>query len=385
MAVAVGAVNRVPVRLKKASTSNNSPKACSSRKLRVVAQEIDEKKQTDGDRWKGLIEDVSDDQQDITRGKGLVDTLFQAPTGMGTHDAVLSSYEYISQGLREYNLDNKLDGFYIAPAFMDKLVVHITKNFMTLPNIKIPLILGIWGGKGQGKSFQCELVFRKMGINPIMMSAGELESGNAGEPTKLIRQRYREAADIIKKGKMCCLFINDLDAGAGRMGGTTQYTVNNQMVNATLMNIVNNPTNVQLPGMYNKQENPRGIFRTDGVPDEAVVKLVDTFPGQSIDFFGALRARVYDDEVRKWVSGVGIENIGIKLEQENVKRVQLAETYLKDAALGEANKDSIDRGIFYGKAAQQVNVPVPEGCTDPSASNYDPTARSDDGSCLYKV
>jgi hypothetical protein len=35
------------------------------------------------------------------------------------------------------------------------------------------------------------------------MSAGELESGNAGEPAKLIRQRYREASDVIKKGKMC--------------------------------------------------------------------------------------------------------------------------------------------------------------------------------------
>lgn len=36
-----------------------------------------------------------------------------------------------------YDLDNKLDGFYIAPAFMDKLVVHITKNFLKLPNIKV--------------------------------------------------------------------------------------------------------------------------------------------------------------------------------------------------------------------------------------------------------
>ena len=35
-----------------------------------------------------------------------------------------------------YNLDNTMDGFYIAPAFMDKIVVHITKNFMSLPNIK---------------------------------------------------------------------------------------------------------------------------------------------------------------------------------------------------------------------------------------------------------
>lgn len=36
-----------------------------------------------------------------------------------------------------YNFDNTMDGFYIAPAFMDKLIVHITKNFMTLPGIKV--------------------------------------------------------------------------------------------------------------------------------------------------------------------------------------------------------------------------------------------------------
>ncbi|KAE8708981.1 Ribulose bisphosphate carboxylase/oxygenase activase [Hibiscus syriacus] len=438
---------------KVSARSGNSNKLPSGSFRVVAAKEIDESKQTDGDRWKGLATDVSDDQQDITRGKGMVDSLFQAPMNDGTHYAVMSSYEYISQGLKQYNLDNNMDGFYIAPAFMDKLVVHITKNFMTLPNIKVPLILGIWGGKGQGKSFQCELVFAKMGINPIMMSAGELESGNAGEPAKLIRQRYREAADIIRKGKMCCLFINDLDAGAGRMGGTTQYTVNNQMVNATLMNIADNPTSVQLPGMYNQEDNPRvpiivtgndfstlyaplirdgrmekfywaptredrigvckGIFRTDGIPDEDIVKLVDTFPGQSIDFFGAVRARVYDDEVRNWIGDVGVEGIGKKLvnsregpptfeqpkmtigklleygnmlvaEQENVKRVQLADKYLSEAALGEANEDSINRGTFYGKAAQQVGVPVPEGCTDPGADNFDPTARSDDGSCTYQ-
>jgi hypothetical protein len=56
---------------------------------------------------------------------------------------------------------------------------------------------------------------------------------------------------------MCSLFINDLDAGAGRMGESTQYTVNNQMVNATLMNIADSPTNVQLPGVYKNEEIPR--------------------------------------------------------------------------------------------------------------------------------
>lgn len=84
---------------------------------------------------------------------------------------------------------------------------------------------------------------------------------------------------------------------------------------------------------------------------------------------------MYDDEVRKWVSGIGVENIGKSLvnsksgpptfdkpamtmeklmsygfllvkEQENVKRVQLANTYLSSAALGDANADSIDQGTF---------------------------------------
>lgn len=46
------------------------------------------------------------------------------------------------------------DGYYISPAFLDKLSIHVAKNFMDLPKIKVPLILGIWGGKGQGKTFQ---------------------------------------------------------------------------------------------------------------------------------------------------------------------------------------------------------------------------------------
>lgn len=95
------------------------------------------------------------------------------------------------------------------------------------------------------------------------------------------------------------------------------------------------------------------------------------------DFFGAIRARVYDDEVRKWVGEVGVEAIGKNLvnskegppsfeqpqmtleklldygnmlvnEQENVKRVQLADQYLSQAALGDANSDSIKSGNFYG-------------------------------------
>lgn len=369
-------------------------------------------------RWKGMDEDISDDQQDIARGRNMVDSKFQGGFGLGgTHNAVMSSSDYVSDGFKDLN--NMTDeGYYISKGFMDRVTVHICKNFMELPKIKVPLILGVWGGKGQGKTFQSMLMFKKLGISPIVMSAGELESGNAGEPAKLIRQRYREASDIIKKGRMSTLFINDLDAGAGRMGGSTQYTVNNQMVNATLMNLADNPTNVQLPGQYQVEEIPRvpiiatgndfstlyaplirdgrmekyywsptfedrvgvacGIFKADGVEEKDVEVLVRTFDGQSIDFFGALRARVYDDKVREWITETGIEALGpllvnpkrgsavtfdaprmnldillqygkmLEAEQENVKRVQLADSYLDGAVLAGDGGSSNTAGSLLG-------------------------------------
>merc|ERR1719158_1674067 len=119
----------------------------------------------------------------------MVDSLFQGNAGIGgTHQAVLHTSEYVSDSKRSFN--NIDAGFYISPAFLDKMTVHIAKNFLSLPKLKIPLILGIWGGKGQGKTFQTEIGFQKLSISPIVMSAGELESGNAGEPAKLLRQRY---------------------------------------------------------------------------------------------------------------------------------------------------------------------------------------------------
>ncbi|KAJ4704631.1 Ribulose bisphosphate carboxylase/oxygenase activase [Melia azedarach] len=66
--------------LKKVS-SKISRQRLSSNKFKVVS-EYDEKKQTAADRWGGLAYDTSDDQKDITRGKGVVDSLFQTPMGM---------------------------------------------------------------------------------------------------------------------------------------------------------------------------------------------------------------------------------------------------------------------------------------------------------------
>lgn len=153
------------------------------------------------------------------------------------------------------------------------------------------------GPKGTGKTFQTELSFKKMKAEPIIMSAGELESEIAGNPGYLIRKRYRKAADMSKsRGVMSCLMVNDIDAGLGRfevcachppgpvfnvpvpqrarwpprtssrpcplrMGQAntvcnvqaTQCTVNNQIVCATLMSMCDDPTHVSIGEVWRKE------------------------------------------------------------------------------------------------------------------------------------
>jgi ribulose bisphosphate carboxylase small subunit len=240
--------------------------------------------------------------------------------------------------------------YYISPRFLEKLAVHITKNYLRLPAVRMPLILGIHGRKGEGKTFQCELVYERMGVEIVHISGGELESPDAGDPARLIRLRYREAAELVRvRGRMAVLMINDIDAGAGRFDALTQYTVNTQLVNNTLMNIADNPTNVQLPGSYDETAIQRvpivltgndlstlyaplirdgrmekfywepnrddqigivgGIFAPDGLSQADVVTLVDTFPTQAIDFFGAVRSQIYDEQITHFIHSVGLENV----------------------------------------------------------------------------
>ena len=175
-----------------------------------------------------------------------------------------------------------------------------------------------------------------------------------GDPARLIRMRYREAGEMVKvRGKMAVLVIQDIDAGIGRVDQMTQYTVNTQLVNGTLMNIADTPTNVQLPGSYDASPTQRipiivtgndfstlyaplvrdgrmekyyweptrddrigivfGIFSGDRVSEGDVAKLIDIFPTQSIDFYGALRSRLYDEQVSQFIRKVGLEGLSTRI------------------------------------------------------------------------
>ncbi|XP_041992523.1 ribulose bisphosphate carboxylase/oxygenase activase, chloroplastic-like isoform X2 [Salvia splendens] len=282
---------------------------------------------------------------------GIIDDLF---TGnfLGKDSDIVFDYRQKATRSFEY-----LQGdYYIAPAFLDKVVVHMAKNFMAHQlNVRVPLILGIWGGKGQGKTFQTELIFRALGVEPIIMSAGELESERAGEPGRLIHERYRTASQVVQnQGKMSCLMINDIDAGLG-IFGNTQMTVNNQIVVGSLMNIADNPTRVSIGQGWREADITHRIpiivtgndfariyaplirdgrmdkfywqpteedivnivsrmYEKDGITNDEVVSIVQEFPNQALDFYGALRSRTYDRSILEWVNDAGgAEDLGTRL------------------------------------------------------------------------
>lgn len=284
-------------------------------------------------------------------------------------------------------LNNIVGDYYIAQRFLDAVTMHIVKNHMVDlgcfdKQTRVPLILGIWGGKGQGKSFQTELCFKKLGVEPVVMSAGELEHEWAGTPGKLIRERYRKASEVARiRGKLGCLLINDIDAGLGHFENT-QLTVNNQIVVGTLMNLCDHPNQVNLgtgwmendwitrvpiivtgndfstvfaplirDGRMDKfywkpsKEDLVGIlhqmYRDDGLSEADMAALLDLYPNQTLDFYGALRAATYDNQIRQWIqrdvlkgaiseANENLQELGRRLvRQENLPKFEPVELTLK--------------------------------------------------------
>lgn len=308
--------------------------------------------------------------------------------------------------------------YYISPRFEEKLSVFITKNYLNIPNMRVPLILGIHGRKGEGKSFQCNLVLEKMGVEVTHISGGELESPDAGDPARLLRLRYRETAELIKvRGQMCVIMINDLDAGAGRFDQGTQYTVNTQLVNATLMNIADNPTNVQLPGSYDATPLHRvpiiatgndfstlyaplirdgrmekyywqpnrddktgivgGIFSEDGLSSQEVEQLLGTFPQQAIDFFSALRSRIYDEQIRDFIYEVGLEHISQRVVKSlaglpEFRRPDFSLPHLIEIGnLIVAEQQQVDNNRLVAEYNRVLNFPQHNTSSDKTPSNQE--------------
>jgi len=253
---------------------------------------------------------------------------------------------------------------FVPERFTKEVLVHVFKNLWSSQVPSAPLILGIHGPSGWGKTFQCEHVLKSIGAKVFLISGGQLESKDAGEPARLIRQTYKAAgASLLERisdngrtvlppeAKLAVLLINDVDTGLGNWGDNVQKTINTQTVFGELMHLTDYPTvvdNRETPRIpiiltgndFTKLYDPliragRMVsFEWSPKDDEkiAIVEqvfaeltrsecetLVSTLQSHSttnghsndlnIAFFAHLRSALYDDLIWRVVKQYGVENI----------------------------------------------------------------------------
>jgi SpoVK/Ycf46/Vps4 family AAA+-type ATPase len=226
---------------------------------------------------------------------------------------------------------------YISSRFERVIKLHVIKNLVT--GFPVPLILGIHGPSGCGKTYQCEYLLRELGAKSFLISGGQLESGTAGEPAKLIRESYIAASESIQKGdsKVAVILINDVDTGLGNWGGNVQTTINTQTVYGELMHLVDYPTSVEgrltmripiiltgndftklyeplvragrmtafewNPNLEEKIEIISGIF--PDLEKKQCSQLAQEFQNQSVAFFSHLNSILKDDILWRSIQRIG--------------------------------------------------------------------------------
>lgn len=146
-----------------------------------------------------------------------------------------------------FMVKTKRDQLYIPDRFKQVVALHILKNNLKRIEVKVPLLLGIYGPTGEGKTVQCESILKNMGVKSFLISGGQLDSDIAGQSAQLVRSTYIEASMRVRRGEcsLAAVLINDIDTGLGSVGGDSKHTMNQLTVFADLMHLVDYPTSVE--------------------------------------------------------------------------------------------------------------------------------------------
>jgi hypothetical protein len=127
----------------------------------------------------------------------------------------------------------------IPERFAQAVDEHLVFNLLGVDHW--PLLLGVFGRPGDGKSFQIRTHLERRGVLALSINAADLESDRAGTPGKLVLGIYKDAGDRIDEYSPAAVIVDDFDTTVGEWENSTT-TVNHQQVLAQLMHLADSPT-----------------------------------------------------------------------------------------------------------------------------------------------
>jgi SpoVK/Ycf46/Vps4 family AAA+-type ATPase len=126
----------------------------------------------------------------------------------------------------------------VPERFADAIDQHLVFNFAAVR--AWPLVLGIFGRPGDGKSFQLRAQLDRRRVSVVSINAADLESDRAGAPGKLVLEMYESAGHRADEDSPAALVVDDFDTTVGEWEHSTT-TVNHQQVLAQLMHLADSP------------------------------------------------------------------------------------------------------------------------------------------------
>lgn len=133
----------------------------------------------------------------------------------------------------------------LSPQFHHAVREHLVLSYLELETH--PVILGIFGRPGEGKTYQLRTALDGGGVEQFSINAADLESDRAGLPGRTLLETYLTAARAVEHGRPSCLVIDDVDTTVGEWEENTG-TVNHQQVLAQLMHLADRPCEIEKIG-----------------------------------------------------------------------------------------------------------------------------------------
>ena len=217
------------------------------------------------------------------------------------------------------NTEKANSDIFIPESFYMPVITHIIRNASIdrSSNFQPPLLLGIQGGAGMGKTFMVKEICQKYNINLNTISSSDLSGSVEAAPRDKLKDVYTNACvQVAKDNVFSAILIDDFHLSIAT-DSELGKTVNSNILSSALMNLCDNPwlnnTRIPIIATGNNYQRLYGalvragrmdlltwtpssgeiisivtrIFklRFESLEDSLIIKLTEMYPNHSIAFF----------------------------------------------------------------------------------------------------